>query len=323
MSYPLVTIICLCYNHERFIREALDSILAQTYPNLEIIIVDDSSTDNSVSIIKEYCLLHPQFRFISTGTNIGNCSAFNLGWRSSGGEFVIDFATDDVLLPSRVAKQVEAFEKLDKSYGVVYTDALYINDASRPIKYHSKHDKQGRFISFAPSGNIFKELLLQYFICPPTMMMRRSVFEVLGGYDETLAYEDFDFWVRSSRHFKYFYLDVVTTERRVHGASLSQGFYKAGNRLLPSTIKVCEKAMKLVQTEEEKEALVARVKYEARHAYLTNNYSEANQLFGILKELKPLNFSYKCLRFLNVLELDLSFVRKGYYKFRYGNEAGA
>lgn len=292
-------------------------MLAQTYPNLEIIIVDDSSTDGSVGIIEAYCRSYPQLKFISTGVNIGNCAAFNKGWRNSDGDFIIDFATDDILLPDRVEKQVAAFRKLDENYGVVYTDALYIDDESKPIRNHFKRGNQGKLKSFAPSGNIFKELLLKYFICPPTMMMRRSVFELLGGYDETLAYEDFDFWVRSSRYFKYYYLDVVTTKRRVHGSSLSRGFYMPGNRLLQSTVKVCEKALALVQTEEEQEALVRRLKYEAFHAYFTRNHQEAQQLLALLKELKPLSIGYKLLGYLNDKRLDFSFIRRAYHKLRY------
>ena len=317
MTHPLVSIICLCYNHERFISEALNSVLAQTYANLEIIIVDDSSTDNSVAIIKEYCLRNPQLKFISTGNNIGNCAAFNKAWQISKGEFIIDFATDDVLFPDRVEKQVAAFQKLDMQYGVVYTDAVYIDDNSRVLKQHNQHDSQGRLLSFAPSGNIFSELLSRYFICPPTMMMRRNVFEKLEGYDETLAYEDFDFWVRSSRLFHYYYLDVVTTKRRLHGTSLSRDFYKPGSRLLRSTIKVCKKAVKLVQNQKEKAALVKRVRFEARHAFLTRNYPETQQLLHLLNELKGLSMSYKLLSYLNALQPDLSFIRKIYYRLRY------
>ena len=101
---PLVSVVCLCYNHARFLREALDSVLAQTYPNIEVIVVDDCSTDGSVSIIQEYIAKHPYIKFISTGHNRGNTTAFNMGWRASHGAYIIDFATDDALLPERVAQ---------------------------------------------------------------------------------------------------------------------------------------------------------------------------------------------------------------------------
>jgi glycosyltransferase involved in cell wall biosynthesis len=316
---PLVSVICLCYNHAPFLREALDSVLAQSYPHIEVIVVDDCSTDGSVSIIQEYISKHPEIRFISTGHNRGNTAAFNIGWRATRGDYIIDFATDDVLLPERVAQQVAAFEKLDQTYGVLYTDAEYITDDSAHIGYHYKRKPDGSLNDYAPSGEIFADLLNKYFVCPPTMMVRRQVFEALGGYDETLAYEDFDFWVRSSRIYKYFYLDKVTTQRRVHIRSLSQGWYKTGNRLLASTVKVCRKAVDLLQTETEKKALAQRLKYEARHAYLTGNYTEAAQLLDLLGHQGGIPVMYQFLSQLNRQKINLVFLRKLYYYLKYRN----
>ncbi|GGG20164.1 glycosyltransferase [Pontibacter amylolyticus] len=313
-ALPLVSVICLCYNHERFIAEALDSVLAQTYPNLEIIIMDDCSTDNSVAVIQEYVRQYPQLTFLSTGTNQGNTRAFNLAWRASKGAYVIDFATDDVLLPERVAQQVAAFEKLDDTYGVVYSDAEYIDDEGRHVRFHYKRNQRGEVISFAPSGDIFQHLLGRYFICPPTMMMKRQVFEELQGYDETLAYEDFDFWVRSSRRYKYFFLDAITTKRRLHANSLSKQLYKPGDRQLTSTVLVCRKATKLVQSAGEKSALTRRLQYEARHAYLTGHYQQAEQFLDLLRQHAGLGPVYRTLHLINKLKVDLRFLRILYQK---------
>ncbi|WP_162425615.1 glycosyltransferase family 2 protein [Pontibacter pudoricolor] len=312
MPHPLVTIICLCYNHERFLKEALDSVLAQTYPNLELIVVDDMSTDNSAAIIQEYIQKFPQINYISTGVNVGNCRAFNMGWRASKGEFVIDFATDDVLLPDRVEKQVEAFEKTDQTCGVVYSDAEYINDNSEHLHYHSQKFKA------APDGNVFSEAVGRYFICPPTMMMRREVLEELGGYDETLAYEDFDFWVRSARNWNYTYLPEVTTKRRLHQHSLSQKFYSSEGRMLQSTIKVCEKAAALVKTPSEKSALIKRLKYEIRHAYLTNHFTETAQFLKLLRDqvIQP-GIVYSLISVLSNKQIKLNAVRNLYLRLRY------
>ncbi|MBC5993214.1 glycosyltransferase family 2 protein [Pontibacter cellulosilyticus] len=310
-SLPLVTVICLCYNHERFLAEALDSVLAQTYQNVEVIVVDDSSTDGSVKIIQSYLQQYPHIRFVSTGKNVGNCAAFNMGLQASKGEFIIDFATDDVLLPERIAQQVEAFGKLDKSYGVVYTDAAYITDASEFLYLHSQKYEP------APDGDVFAEVLRRYFICPPTMMVRRQVFEDLGGYDATLAYEDFDFWVRSSRKYKYYYLDKVTTKRRVHEQALSRGLYKPGNKMLASTVVVCRKAAALVQSENERQALAQRLKYETRHAFLTCNFKEAGELIELLKSTTGLPVLYRFISLLNEYKINLGFLRKLYHKVRY------
>lgn len=314
VTQPLVSVICLCYNHERFIAEALDSVLAQTYTNLEIIIMDDCSTDNTVAIIREYLQKYPQLTFLSTGTNQGNTKAFNMAWRASKGAYIIDFATDDLLLPERVAQQVAAFERLDETYGVVYSDAEYINDEGRHVRFHCQRNRAGEVISFAPSGDIFHHLLGRYFICPPTMMMKRRVFEDLQGYDETLAYEDFDFWVRSSRRYKYFFLDAITTKRRLHAGSLSHQLYKPGDKQLSSTVVVCEKATKLVQNAEERNALTRRLQYEARHAYLTGHYQQAEQFLNLLRQHAGLGPVYQTLHFLNKLKVDLRILRVLYQK---------
>jgi glycosyltransferase involved in cell wall biosynthesis len=316
-ALPLVSIICLCYNHERFIAEALDSVLAQTYSNLEIIIVDDCSTDNSVAIIKNYLRQYPQLTFISTGTNQGNTKAFNMAWRASKGDYIIDFATDDVLLPERVAQQVQAFQQLDKNYGVVYSDAEYIDDEGGHVKYHCQRNAAGEVTSFAPSGDIFHHLLGRYFICPPTMMMKRQVLEDLQGYDEALAYEDFDFWLRSSRRYKYFFLDSITTKRRLHVHSLSQQWYKPGNKLVASTVVVCEKAVELVHSPEERAALTKRLQYEARHAYLTGHFQQAEQFLELLRHHAGLGPVYQTIHLLNKLKVDLGFIRRFYNRLKH------
>lgn len=312
MPLPLVSIICLCYNHERFLSEALESVIAQTYPNLEIIVVDDNSTDSSIQIIQEYIRKHPQLKFISTCQNLGNTKAFNMGWLASRGEFIIDFATDDVLMPDRVEKQVKAFAKLDMSYGIIYSDAEYINDRSERLYYHSEKYKP------APDGNVFTQILERYFICPPTMMIRRIVLEELSGYDETLTYEDFDFWVRSARNWKYSYLPEVTTQRRLHQQSLSQQYYTSEGRMLQSTLKVCEKAANLIQGVSEKVALLKRLKYEIRHAYFTNHFSETVQFLDLLHTLDPKpGIMYYLIKILSNRKVRLSVVRDLYINIRY------
>ena len=291
---PLVTLICLCYNHARFLREALDSVLNQTYPNLEIIVADDFSTDNSREIIEEYVRKFPRIKYLPNERNLGNCAAFNRAFKISQGEFIIDFATDDVLMPERVAEQIAAFEKLDASYGVIYTDAELIDDSGRHLGYFYKRDQGGKHLKPTPSGEVFAEVLARHFISTPTMMMRRSVFEKLGGYDASLAYEDFDFWVRSARTFKYFFLDKPLTKRRIHAAQMSQQQYKPHDKQIFSTIAVCRKAKALVQNETEKQALVTRVKYEWKQAVLWQNRQAANELLVLLEELGSVPL--KCCR---------------------------
>ena len=172
---PLVTVVCLCYNHSRFLRIALDSVLNQTYPNLEIIVVDDFSTDNSREIIAEYVEKYPQITYLPNDGNIGNCAAFNRAYEISKGEYLIDFATDDVLLPERITEQVAAFEELGPAYGIIYTDAELIDDFGNHLGYYYKRDAEGNLLNPPPSGDVFADVVARHFISTPTMTMRRAV----------------------------------------------------------------------------------------------------------------------------------------------------
>jgi glycosyltransferase involved in cell wall biosynthesis len=317
MMPPLVSIICLCYNHEPFLRQALDSVLAQTYVNLEILVVDDKSTDASVEIIQEYCVRFPQIRFLPNQKNQGNCASFNQALQLSQGEFIIDFATDDVLHPERVARQVAVFHGLPATYGVVYTDAELIDEQSRSLGFFYARTPQGKINPPPAEGEVFAEVLGRYFICPPTMMMRRQVLEELNGYDPELAYEDFDFWVRSARNWQYHFLDQVLCQRRMHPRSLSKKVYLVGDKQLASTVQVIQKARKLVKTPLEKEALLTRIKYEARHAYFTANYKEAAELLDILRQEQGMTLVYLLLFALTQKRVPLQFIRRWYHRWKY------
>ncbi|TGE28897.1 glycosyltransferase family 2 protein [Hymenobacter metallicola] len=290
---PLVTVVALCYNHAPFLAEALDSLLAQTYPNLEVILVDDASTDASRDILRKYAAAHPHWQAIFLPENIGNCRAFNQAFRQARGEFFIDFATDDVLLPERVARQVACFQHLPPDYGVVYTDAELIDEASAHVRYHYRRQAGGQLHPRPASGFVFAEVLRRYFISTPTMMMRRATLEQLGGYDETLAYEDFDFWVRAARDFRFYFLDEVTTRKRLHARAMSRRGYRPNDPFLASTIRVCRKAQVLCRTPAEQAALAVRLRWELRQAVRWGNYSEAWDLFQLLTEtqtVQPLDW---------------------------------
>ncbi|MDO7847690.1 glycosyltransferase [Hymenobacter sp. M29] len=286
---PLVTIVALCHNHAPFLREALDSVLAQTYPHLDVWLVDDASTDGSPEILREYAARHSAWHLLLLPENVGNCRAFNQAFRRSRGAFVIDFATDDVLLPARVAQQVQAFQNAPTDVGVVYSNCELISEAGEPLGLHHQPDGRGGLRPAPASGWVLADVLARYFISTPTMLMRRTCLEELGGYDETLAYEDFDFWVRASRDWQFCYLDAVTTRKRKHPRSMSAKAYQRHDPFLASTIRVCEKALALVRTPEEKAALAVRLRWELRQAVRRHRYAEAGQLAALLRQTSRLS----------------------------------
>ena len=279
---PTVSVIALCHNHAPFLREALDSMLAQTYPHLEVWLVDDASTDASADILREYATRHPAWHLLLLPANVGNCRAFNTAFFQSRGELVIDFATDDVLLPTRVARQVAQFQAAAPEVGVVYSNCELIDEAGQSLGLHHRPAGPGQLKPAPASGWVFAEVLRRYFISTPTMMMRRACLQSLGGYDETLAYEDFDFWVRASRDWQFLYLNEVTTRKRKHPRSMSAQAYQRHDPYLVSTLRVCGKALALVRTPAERAALAVRLRWELRQAVRRRRYAEARTLGQLL-----------------------------------------
>lgn len=278
MELPLVSVICLCYNHARFVNEAIASVRRQTHPGVQLVVVDDASTDNSVQVIEQSILDYPEITFLSLSQNLGICRAFNKGFASSAGSFVIDLAADDVLMPNRVETGLNAFGSLGSDYGVHFADAELIDEAGNRIGYHSDrfpHDS-------IPQGDIYKDLISRYFINSPTMMMRRSVLERLGGYDESLAYEDFDFWMRSSREWKFGYTAEPLVKKRMLKSSMSRDQFRKKSAQLVSTFRVCEKILQLNRTIDETKALSKRIWYEMKRAALLQEWGLALDYFKLL-----------------------------------------
>jgi len=289
MDHPLVTVVCLSYNHRPFIREAVGSVFAQTYPNLQIILIDDGSIDGSAYELEMAAQMNPRVELISLEQNVGNCKAFNIAFAKAKGEYIIDFATDDVMMPDRIQKQVDLFKTLDNSYGVVFTDAAYIDEYGCFLYHHNDYLRRKKLVTTIPQGNIYATVIARYFISSPTMMIRKSVLDEMGGYDEQLAYEDFDLWIRSSRNYQYAFLDEVLTKVRRWRASMSTSWYKPGDAQLHSTYLVCRKIFKLNRTPAEHQALVARLRYELRQSVFSGNLPEAKLFYDFLEELSSVS----------------------------------
>ena len=259
---PLVSVICLCHNQAFYVREAIDSVFNQTYEHVELIIVDDGSIDGSPKEILS-AISGKKIEFISHQKNLGNCTAFNSGFRKSKGDFIIDLAADDVLLPDRIAEGLQTFNQ--KNIGVEFCNVMNINKFGAQLGTHFHTSSR------VPEGDIYLDLIKKYFISPPGMMIKREVLEELNGYDESLLYEDFDFWVRSSRLYAYGYTDKVLVEKRKLKKSHSGSQFMFRNKHQRSTLKVCRKILSLNKNSEEKKALKKRCRYEIKQCIKFGN----------------------------------------------------
>jgi len=282
VNQPLVSVICLCYNHKKYLERAVESVLFQSYNNIELIIVDDASSDGSQELAKQLGTKY-NLRTLVLPENQGNCKAFNAGFSLSRGKYIIDLAADDVLLEDRILTGVKLLEEMDEDYGVHFCDIELINEDEQSLGTHFKRDNDGKLVEQVFDGDMYELLLEKYYIPTPTMMIKRVLLEHLGGYDEALSYEDFDFWVRSSRSFKYCFTDKVLMQKQVITNSHSSMQYRRKNPHSMSTAKICAKALKLNKTRREDRALLKRINYELRWALITENW-EAAQLFLQTKE---------------------------------------
>lgn len=257
---PLVTVICSCYNHENFVIESLNSVINQDYKNIELIIVDDFSSDNSKKVIENWILNHSEITFIANEKNLGITKSFNNALRLAKGKYIIDLAADDILIPNCITLQLKKFENSRfKNLGIVYGNAELISENGDFISLYFDVETSKK----TKTGNVYLTVLEGFQkICSVSAMVKKSVYEQLNGYDETLVYEDLDFWIRASRVFDFDFIDSVLVKKRIVENSLGNDFYKKNKAINQSTFLILKKAITLNKNKNEDLAILKRVHYE-------------------------------------------------------------
>lgn len=276
---PLVSIICLSYNHAQFVEEALNSVLAQTYKNIELLIADDCSPDHSKAVIENWCKTHPNVVFAANPSNLGNTKTFNKMFALSKGEYVMDLAADDVLLPDCIAKQLHAFENSKfGNVGIVYGNAEIISENNEHLEFYYEVGENGNILNPPPSGDIYRSVIGQFHkICSVSSLVKRDVYDKLGGYDENLAYEDLDLWIRAARVYDFEFIPDVLIRKRELATSLGSHFFQKNNaktkKLNRSTYKIIQKTLQLNTSKEENRALLKRIHFEMVKVFKARDFS--------------------------------------------------
>lgn len=309
-NQPVVTVIALCYNHSEFLLESLSSVLHQTYKTIQLIVVDDASEDDSQQKILALLQDFPAVQWIFNEKNIGNCKSFNQAFLLAKGKYIIDLSTDDILEKTRIEKQVRHFESLSNSYGVVFSNAIFIDEQGKPFRTLYEENQS------VSAGNIYSKLIEQSFILPSTMMIKKEVLDELNGYDETLAYEDFDLWIRSSRNWEYAYLPEMLTFQRKVSSSLSSRFVQKKNQLVVSTVKVCTKIQNINRNQTENKALAKRLYLVLKQCAFTENFEAGEEVIKMLNQLKGHTFKSKLLCIIIRFSIPLNFVYLKFNTFR-------
>jgi glycosyltransferase involved in cell wall biosynthesis len=275
---PLVTVICLCYNQEDYVVESLNSVLNQSYGFIELIIVDDLSTDNSKKTILNWLKKNPKIQFISNESNLGITKSFNKALGFAKGEYIIDLAADDVLLTHCVASQIKAFSTSSfKNLGVVYGNAELISEKGSFDSYYFPVNYQKKVAKKRITGDIYKNVLSDFYsMCSVSAMIKKSVLDHLGGYDESLAYEDLDFWLRASRIFEFDFIDELIMQKRIVTKSLAADFYKKNDsrtkKIDYSTYLILKKGIKINRSLQEDLAIQKRIHNGIQQSFENRNY---------------------------------------------------
>lgn len=219
---PLVSIIIPAYNAEAFIGETIESILAQTYHNIEIIIVDDGSTDRTAEIVQRY---DPPIKYYYQ-KNSGGCSVpRNHGIIQSTGRFVSFIDADDIMLPDRIESQVD-FLNHHSEIGLVFCDYRnFFNDEQSPLSHFQTCPRLSSILRNQEEveiGNARPYLAYENFGIAGSFMLRRELLAYVPGFEPTLkASEDFHFYYRLSRYTKVGIINKVGMLRRLHSSNMS------------------------------------------------------------------------------------------------------
>ena len=205
---PLVSVIMNCYNGEKYLREALDSVLAQTYQNWELIFWDNQSKDKSAEIFKSFDDDRLKYYLAPEHTDLGGGRA--RAFQFSKGKFIAILDTDDVWLPQKLEKQIPLFD--DPEVGIVISDTLFFNERKEKKLYGDQSP---------PTGQVFERLLTNYFVSLETLVIRKSsVFKLSRAFDPDFSFiADFDLVVRLSRISKLMFYPEVLAKWRVHDGS--------------------------------------------------------------------------------------------------------
>ena len=198
MKQPLVSVILPTYNRAWALKTAIDSVLFQNYPNIELIVIDDGSRDNTKELLKDY---KNQIKVL-TQENAGVSAARNRGIEKSRGEFIALLDSDDAWDKKKISCQMDFFMANPEAL-ICQTQEVWIRNHKR-VNPKIKHKK--------PSGMIFEQSLNLCLVSPSAVMMKREIFELKGYFNEKfLVCEDYDLWLRISSTIPVFLIDKPYT----------------------------------------------------------------------------------------------------------------
>ncbi len=261
---PLVSILIPYYNHKQYVGQTLDGILNDTYPNKEIVIINDGSTDTDISVINDWIEKNSSklpINFISRA-NKGITKTFNELARTSKGEYIIFCASDDYLINNTISDRVSILEKNQEKM-VLIADTSVVDGNSKTIHKSSI----GEWLKYSNRENYFSddglkyEIINRWSLTGPCSMMNKKLFIESGGYDESLFLEDWDFYLRAAANNSILYFDQQVAAYRLHGNNFTSSSNK-NFKLLQSLYLTAKKNYKLYNKPYKRYLLRKKVSYQ-------------------------------------------------------------
>lgn len=209
MSKPLVSVIIPCYNAEKFVEQAVRSIMEQTYQNLEIICINDCSKDNTGEILQKLAKEDSRIVYVNNEVNLKLPKTLNKGIALAKGEYIARMDADDISLPERIEKQIQ-FMLLNENIDIVGCNSQHIDSNNNVLNYRTFLPTSPQIISF--------QMPFRCVLIHPAILAKKTFFVDMNGFNESLVYaEDYELWVRAVAHNKKISnLDGVLLQYRIH-----------------------------------------------------------------------------------------------------------
>jgi glycosyltransferase involved in cell wall biosynthesis len=262
---PEVSIVIPTYNSAAYLLEAVNSVLAQTFQDLEVIVIDDGSTDNTEAAMSQF---GPPVRYLRQ-SNGGVAVARNRGIEESRGRYVAFLDADDTWLPNKLERQFEAFKKSDNK--VCYTAFTVVDSDLTPIRIAHSQRRGKTLEDLLLRGNIVGS------IC--TVLCERALLQGVGGFDSSLSQcADWDMWVRLAARTDFLYVDEPLVTYRQHASNMSRN----APLLEHDSLRVLEKGFAMPELPAQLRAQ-RRTAFARNYMVLAGTYSHARQYLDFLR----------------------------------------
>lgn len=262
----LISVCIPAYNGEKYIRQAIDSIINQSYRDFELIILDDNSVDNTTEIVSYFD--DPRIRLIKNKKRLGLVNNWNACVELANGEYVYLMHQDDVMMPNNLLKK-KIFLEENNRLGFVHSNILTINHANDVVGGHWMENKLPNRDQVYIGIDFFKYLALASgnFVCCPTVMFKKVCWECLGGFDSRLPFTvDMEMWLRISTQFDVAYIADPLLYYRKHDEQETQRFSKMGKEIYE-----VERAIEIAIKEHLGKLVVPGLLYQARRNLITHS----------------------------------------------------